>query len=82
MPKKLDVIESYLRILSDDDNITFFHSHHNPQTDTLKVVTVYDEGKKYRLKFSVNGDVVINQRYPNLDPINSLISELLPEDYG
>lgn len=82
MPKKLDIIESYLRILADDDNITFFHHHHDEKKDQLKVVTVYDEGKKYRIKFTINGDVIFNLRYANLEPINRLISELLPENYG
>jgi hypothetical protein len=81
MPK-LDVVEQYLSILADDDHITFFHSHHDEQKDVLKIVTVYDEGKKYRLKFSVNGEVVINKRFSGLETVNKLINELLPEDYG
>ena len=80
--RKLDVIEQYLSILADDDKITYFHSHNDTQKDILKIVTVYDEGKRYRVKFSINGEVVTNKRLPNMESVDLLISQLLPEDYG
>jgi hypothetical protein len=82
MSKKLNVIDQYLKILNGDENITYYHAHHDKSNDSVKIVTVYDEGRNYRIKYTINGDVIINRKYPSINTITRMISEIQPEPYG
>ena len=82
MIRKLNAVDRYLKILNGDENITYFHSQHNKENDSVKIVTVYDEGKFYRVKCTIDGDIVINKRFPNIETVTQIISELQPEPYG
>jgi hypothetical protein len=49
MDKAYEVIENYLMMLGNEDNILYHHSTVDEMTEAVKVAVVYGVGKKYHL---------------------------------
>ena len=78
MDKAYEVIENYLMMLGNEDNILYHHSTVDEMTEAVKVAVVYGVGKKYHLIYSVGTDFIIDRVYPSLNTVTRVLKEIQP----
>lgn len=76
-------VETYLKSLCDNeyDNMVFHHARVEKNHKIRSAVVIEDNVNKYayRIILNVDGDIVYNASFKNIDYINRILTRFFPE---